>query len=323
MTVALTWPKRRHVIGFLLILTTLAAAGAYVLWRQTGSPATADQSLDLRKPRTMVVVDEATGQVRQVLLDDPARTIGLGPVCQRVHTAAGTLICLRMSNRPYTTEITAYDGDMRTRLELSEWGLPSRTRVSPTGNLVTWTLFRTGDSYLTAGAFATTAGIYNLATGAHYGSLEDFAVTVDGKPYKSRDVNFWGVTFTRDDNTFYATMSSQGHTWLISGDLATRSVRTLRGNVECPSLSPDGTRIAYKHRNGKQWRLHVLDLSTGTDVPLAEPAHVDDQPAWLDDSTVVYTRLDLEQPTIFAIPADGTGTPRPLLAAASSPAIIG
>lgn len=35
-----------------------------------------------------------------------------------------------------------------------------------------------------------------------------------------------------------------GH--LVEGDLAARTVRTVVENVECPSLSPEGARIAFK-----------------------------------------------------------------------------
>jgi len=47
---------------------------------------------------------------------------------------------------------------------------------------------------------------------------------------------------------------------------------TLRRNVECPSLSPDGTRIAFKERVAARGdgRLHVLDLRALRDWQLAE-----------------------------------------------------
>ena len=46
-----------------------------------------------------------------------------------------------------------------------------------------------------------------------------------------------------------------------------KEARVLRENVECPSLSPDNTRIVFKKRmtdgpGGVTWRLHVLDLAT-------------------------------------------------------------
>ena len=77
------------------------------------------------------------------------------------------------------------------------------------------------------------------------------------------------MTFAADGDTFYATLATAGKTHLIKGSLRNRRARTLRSNVECPSLSPDGTRVAYKKRVGtgdNPWRLHVLDLATMRDT---------------------------------------------------------
>lgn len=118
------------------------------------------------------------------------------------------------------------------------------------------------------------------------------------------------MTFAADDRTFYATMAADGTTWLMRGDLRTRRLTALRRNVECPSLSPDGTRIAYKKRAGTRWRLHVLDLRRGSDTALAETADIDDQAAWLDGKTVGYAKPGRNGPEVFAVPADGSGAPR-------------
>lgn len=311
-------PRRRRtwLTGVVLIAVTVAAAVTYIVVqpRDTGTTNT----VDLTRADTLVYVSD-TGRVTQV--DSRRRVLATGPVCQRVYAAAGTMICLRSGSAPMSSVITVDRADGK-RLELTEWGSPSRARVSPSGNLVTWTVFRSGDSYLVAGAFATTAGIYDLSTNAHYGSLEDFTVQVDGKPYGAEDRNFWGVTFTDDDRTFYATMSSAGRAWLVHGDLSTRTLTALRPNVECPSLSPDGTRIAYKHRTGDQWRLHVLTLATNTDTRLAEPSDVDDQPTWLTNETIAYSRPHNDKPAIFTVPASGAGSPRLLLPNAASPTPI-
>lgn len=98
----------------------------------------------------------------------------------------------------------------------------------------------------------------------------------------------------------------------MRGDLSARRLDALGQNVECPSLSPDGKRIADKYRTGSQWRLHVLDLGTGAGTTLADPSHVDDQPMWLDADTVGYTRPVNNSPMIFSVPADGGGRPRAL-----------
>ena len=80
---------------------------------------------------------------------------------------------------------------------------------------------------------------------------------------------------------------------MIEGDVASRTAHVVRDDVECPSLSPDGTRLAFKHRIGGGlqavgWRIHVLDLAKGTEIEVAETRSVDDQVEWLDDETVLY-----------------------------------
>ncbi|WP_370948151.1 TolB family protein [Amycolatopsis sp. cg5] len=288
--------------GVVLIAAVLVAGGVFVGWRSVG--AHQEQPLDLRSGELLYV--DGGGRVRE--------GDRVGPACQRVDAAAGTLACLRTTAVPDRSELLVLDSGLR----LTEWGTPSRVRVAPTGHLVGWTVFRTGDGYLGAvGTFSTTAGIYDLVHGIHYGSLEDFKLVVDGRPHTAADTNYWGVTFDRDDDTFYATAASGGKTWLVKGSLATRTLTSIRGNAECPSLSPDGTRVAYKFRTGDRWRLHVLDLSTGADVPLSEPAHVDDQAQWLDNAFVAYSR----EHTVYRVPASGGGAPEVLRQDASSPAV--
>ncbi len=305
--------RRRIVAGITLIAVFVAAGIGYLSWRvATTQPAVAQTGVRLDQSGTMLYVEPATNRVRQVRGD---AVLGTGPACQRVYASGGTMACLRATAVPMASELDLIDGDGKILKTLELWGNPSRVRVSPSGKLAAWTVFRSGDSYLAAGAFSTTAGIYDLRSGTHYGSLEDFTAYVDGRPYRSVDVNYWGVTFAADDVTFYATMASKGKTWLVRGSLANRTLTTLRENVECPSLSPDGSRIAYKFRTGKTWRLHVLTIASGTDLALAETNHIDDQPTWLDDTTVAYSK----QMSVFAVPADGSGKPRKLVAG-SSPA---
>ncbi|WP_231930810.1 TolB family protein [Micromonospora coriariae] len=155
-------------------------------------------------------------------------------------------------------------------------------------------------------------------------SLEEFAVTRDGRAYRNPDVNFWGVTFTADDNRFYATMSTSGKRYLVRGDVTARRVETMKENVECPSLSPDGSRIAFKEAidadPAKGWRLSVLDLATMRVTATAETATVDDQAAWLDAGTLAYTlRQSDGRPDVWTVPADGSGTPTLVLPGAESP----
>ena len=126
--------------------------------------------------------------------------------------------------------------------------------------------------------------------------------TRDGHVMTAKDRNFWGVTFAPNGDRFYATLSTQGKTYLVQGSVNARGGHLMRGNVECPSLSPDGRRIAYKKRVAADgsWRFHVLDIASGRDVELAEPRSVDDQIEWLDNAHVLYG----SDQTVWVLPAD-------------------
>ena len=207
------------------------------------------------------------------------------------------------------------------RHEVDVAGIPSRARVSPDGRYGSVTLFVTGHSYAGAGSFSTQTTLIDLERGTKVAELEDFTVTREGRQVTAIDVNFWGVTFARDSDRFYATMATGGKTYLVQGSVKRRVARVIHENVECPSLSPDGTRVAYKRRRGsdeRPWRLTVLDLETLRETPLAELRSVDDQAEWLDDSHVLYG-IDGE---IAVVRADGGGRPSRFAAAAGSPAVV-
>jgi uncharacterized repeat protein (TIGR01451 family) len=97
----------------------------------------------------------------------------------------------------------------------------------------------------------------------------------------------------------------------------------LHENVECPSISPDNSRIAFKKRvgdnlNGPGWRFHVLDLETMTETPLAETRSIDDQIMWLDNEHVLYG----DGTDTWVMPADGSGQPERFMSKAISPVIL-
>jgi hypothetical protein len=275
-------------------------------------------------PRLMVL---SNGKLSTVSRTDPAGSREITEQrCDRVYGAAGTISCLRPVGALKAGELAVLDQQLKELRTVPLTGFPNRTRVSASGRMVAWTLFVDGHSYA-ANGFSTTTGILDTKTGALVHSLEEF--TVEGMPQRPVDSNFWGVTFAADDNRFYATMSTGPHRYLVEGDFAARRIRPLteHDNVECPSLSPDGTRIAYKAAVGgdpqQGWRIAVLDLATKKITRLAGDRTVDDQPAWLDEKTVAYgIQRDDGLNDVWAVPADGTGEAKVLVPEAGSPAPV-
>jgi hypothetical protein len=240
--------------------------------------------------------------------------------CQRVYETAGRGICLSVAPSGVDYRLQLFDRRHRAVVERPLEGLPSRARVSPSGRFGSITTFVTGHSYASPGSFSTQTTVLDMASGEALAELEQFEVEKDGETIDSPDFNFWGTTFSRDDDTFYATLGTGDERYLVRGSLRERRVEVLRENVECPSLSPDETRVAYKKRVGgpSDWRLHVLDLRTGRDVALAERRSIDDQAEWLDDDVVLYS----DGRSVWAVAADGGGRPERVLERASSPAVL-
>ncbi|MES4889952.1 TolB-like translocation protein [Streptomyces sp. NPDC096012] len=301
---------------------------------QAGGPEVTPGAVTLTGHGRVVFRNMAWGPHRDELVsvpaDDPSgpRTAS-GVKCLRFYAASGTGVCLQAVHGPVsdTYRAVVLDARLHTLDHYDVPGIPSRARVSPTGHFAAWTAFVGGDSY--AGTdFSTRAAIVDTRSGELIPSLEAFGIVKDGRPYRAADVNFWGVTFAADDRTFYATMATKGRTYLVRGDLRTRTLTTLHANVECPSLSPDGTRVAYKKRVGglpadAPWHLYVLDLRTMRETPLAEPRSVDDQVVWRDARTLVYALPGDYGADLYRLPADGSGRPQRIASAAVSPAYLG
>lgn len=258
--------------------------------------------------------------------------------CEVFHVAAGVGLCLTANPGVFTKYgADLLDSTFMRRFHFDLQGIPSRCRVSPDGKLAAWTVFLTGHSYASSD-FSTQTLLVDTTTGKMLGDLEEFAVSLDGQPFKAADFNFWGVTFAPDSRSFYCTLSSNRKHYLAKGDIQSRKLSVIREGVECPSVSPDGTRIAYKKRNtvsGRPawmpppqmiWQLHVLELATMNDTPLAEIRSVDDQLAWLDNSHVLYAlpnSTDSSASTnVWMAPIDGSASPKLFLPAAYSPAVV-
>ncbi|SEE30552.1 WD40-like Beta Propeller Repeat [Streptomyces sp. 2231.1] len=299
---------------------------------RSGGPGVSAGKVSLDQKGRLMFVNAATGPHRTAVASVPAGDPGSGRTaaslkCARFYAAAGTGVCLqsvpgvlKQSNRALLL-----DAGLRTVRTFPLAGNPSRARVSPSGRFAAWTVFVSGESYSSA-FFSTRTSILDTRTMRLTPSLETFSIVKDGKPYHASDVNFWGVTFAADDDTFYATLNTANRTYLVRGSLSRRTVTTLVQNVECPSLSPDGTRLAFKKRilsRTNLWHEYVLDLRTLRETALAERHSVDDQATWLDDHTLAYALPSdgkVGSSDLWSVPADGSGTPRLLIAGASSPA---
>ncbi|SDI65342.1 hypothetical protein SAMN05192558_10698 [Actinokineospora alba] len=313
--------RYRIAIGLVLIVVVAGLTSWYVI-----TTARPEAGAGGQNGGVLVIDQRAGGDAVSTLDGDPeGQRTPTGLRCQRVYSAGGTTVCLRPSGVGF--EAAVLDAGGKTLRSVALPGVPSRARVSASGRIVSWTVFVTGDSYAAPGGFSTRTGFLDLRSGTLVESLESFSTTVDGAPHDAVDENFWGLTVAADDTTFYATLGTGGRRWLVKGDLSARTVATVRPGPECPSLSPDGTKVAYK-KAGRwvgRWELAVLDLAAGKETVLPKTEGIDDQAAWLDDSTLAYGAPSSSTgvPSVFRVAADGSSDPVLLAKDASSPVPAG
>ncbi|WP_328997639.1 hypothetical protein OHA18_24625 [Kribbella sp. NBC_00709] len=324
--------SRRLLLTAVAVLALLGGAITYVIQARSGGatanavPVLTGQPMTL-DAKTLFFRNLAdgpdSGKLAAVPVGDPGAARRVGELhCDRFAAAGSTAICLRLrpGSLPPLTEMIVLDTNLRELHRETLPGTPSRARVSPDGRIVNWTLFVTGDSYAATG-FSTRTGLYEVDTGRLVKTIEELAVFVHGKRYFASDVNYWGITFGADGNRFYVTLGSKGKTYLIEADYRAYRGTAIAENVECPSLSPDGRRIAFKQKVATgTWRLAILDPTTHRITHPAEPRSIDDQPVWQGNSTLLYpVRNAAGTLDIWSVRL--TTAPELLIAAATTPSL--
>ena len=335
----MTAASRRAVFAFVCGAAVAGVVAYAILTRgaagnASATPGMTRATVDALMPGTRgilfrsTVPDDTFGKVAFVpsgRLDGPWQMTSLS--CDRVYFQRGRGVCELIDTTlvpPYAMFVFDERFSARARRPLT--GVPNRARISPDGRRAAITVFETGHSYAIDG-FSTRTTVVDTATGELIGDLEKFTVTRDGSPFKAVDFNFWGVTFTDDGNRFYATLRTAGVNYLIEGDVDRQSARVLRTGVECPSLSPDGRRLAFKKRTEGSvtvfWKVATLDLSTMAESVMEwESRSVDDQVDWLDDEHVIYHLPKTGGADIWALRTDRAEAPKLLIEGGYSPAVV-
>jgi hypothetical protein len=288
-------------------------------------------------------LDRNFGRLALVPAGDPRGPRSLSPLtCDRADFSGGRGLCVSKAKGLFgSTQALVFDDKFRVSHAMQVAGIPGLARVSPDGRYGAVTDF-VSDGGDDASGFSPQTDLIDMQAGTVLFDLEKLRVRHNGTTFEGADFNFWCVTFAADSQKFYATLGTGGHTYLIEADLTTRQATVLRSDVDCPSLSPDGNRIAFNKRNPGQvmtWRLSVLDLSTLVDRPVAETREVEDQVGWLDSNTLIYgvsssssgsAEVSAATPGVpatstgsvttdtWAVPANGKGTPALLIPGAWS-----
>ncbi|QAU34481.1 hypothetical protein [Janthinobacterium sp. 17J80-10] len=228
--------------------------------------------------------------------------------CERVHLARQSIFCLGTPQQGSVgAGLTYAVTDFRLETVFSgkmPMGMAvSRARVSPDATHAGSTVFIAGHAY-GAASFATQALVIDLRQRRlSMPPLENWNIFQNNVQISSKDMNLWGVSFDpRNPDLFYVTAAIKEKPYLARGSISARRIDLLRPDIECPSVSPDGSKLAFKKRQGKTgWAPAVLDLASGRETVFQESRSIDDQIEWLDNHTLVY---ELNSPRMMGVKTD-------------------
>jgi hypothetical protein len=270
---------------------------------------------------------DAHGYVAWLPLASPdARRRITGLVCARVQFTASAGVCLTEEARGREVAHIAYVLDRRFvprhRFVLS--GIPVRCRLSPDGRWAAITVYAEEES--PAGErLATESVLIDVPTGRRVADLREFALDHAGFAGISDPIDISSVTFDRDSDRFFATLTSSGRRYLVAGSVGSRTLRIVRAGIVNEALSADGRRLIGKQLHDQRgfWQLTVIDLDTWEERALNQgPRSVDDQVDWLDDAHVLYHDVTEDGTAIWKLPADGSGGPQPFIRDAFSASVV-
>lgn len=326
----------KRIAGFICVAAGVAI-GAYALYvvRHPASVSSRGAAPGTRLER---LPDRPFVMFASMAADDTFYRLALAPLadpsgprffaelkCERLDFANNRGVCLTTEFEGLTARYVArvFDETLRVVGLVPLTGVPTRTRFSPDGSRAALTVFESGHSYADA-AFSTRTTLIDTLKGGLIEHLEAFTVFKNDVPFRRVDFNYWGVTFV-DNDRFFATLATGGTPYLVEGRIANRTIRILRDNVECPSLSPDGARLVYKQMTDRRgrWQLHLLQLDTMQDRALAsESRSVDDQVEWLDLEHILYQVPSSQGADVWTLKVDSADPPTKLIPSASSPSVV-
>lgn len=318
------------LVGYLLVqrseqqaANTAGAAAEAGQTRLAAAEVLAEPHLVVRN----TAAGPSRGDVAVIPLDDldgPRAVLDVS--CDRIAAVPAGGICLQAQQGIVSGYEAVFLGpDLEPTREVELGGLPSRVRMSAAGTWAASTAFVNGHAYTDAG-FSTETLVYDTAGQASPTNLESWTTTRDGVVVDAVDRNYWGVSFVGDGPQFYATMGTGGTTYLVRGDISSRTIEVVADNGACPSVSPDGRTVVYKQvdLSTGDSQMVARDVASGTITMMGETRPVDDQVTWLDDATVLYTLpqglSSLTDFDVWSAPVDG-GAPTKVVADAAFPTV--